>query len=275
MKNKLILYALHFFFLFNICAYAQDITPGYYRVTNVGLSSYGGTIKGKTVKEECYAYVANGSYIMAKGSGAKQNIQSMQMFTGLDNAVVSPQTVVYITKQGNNYDLEAQGKTLSQIAGGYDIKVELVSGTTDTYTLTTTVSGIAASLCVDKVKTGMYNMEGDMAYPTNYQATTTSQGEDAYRQWKIVPISASSNNYVAVNACLKVKDEEDPTKFKYYAPYYASYPFKFVSPGMKAYYVSSITDKKYTLQEITSEVVPGATPVIIECSSNNPIDCKI
>lgn len=275
MKNKLILYALHFFFLFNICAYAQDITPGYYRVTNVGLSSYGGTIKGKTVKEECYAYVANGSYIMAKGSGAKQNIQSMQMFTGIDNAVVSPQTVVYITKQGNNYDLEAQGKTLSQIAGGYDIKVELVYGTTDTYTLTTTVSGIAASLWVDKTKTGMYNMEGDMAYPTNYQATTTSQGEDAYRQWKIVPISTTSNNYAAVNACLKVKDEEDETKYKYYAPYYASYPFKLASPGMKAYYVSSINDKKYTLQEITSEVIPGATPVIIECPSNNPTDCKI
>ena len=275
MKNKLILYALHFFFLFNICAYAQDIAPGYYRVTNIGLSSYGGTVKGKTVKEECYAYVANGTYHMAKGSGAKQNIQSMQMWAGLDNAIVSPQTVVYITKQGNNYDLEAQSKTMSQIAGGYDIKVELVSGTTDTYTLTTTVSGIAASLWVDKTKTGMYNMEGDMAYPTNYQATTTSQGEDAYRQWRIVPISSSSNNYVAVNACLKVKDEEDETKFKYYAPYYASYPFKLVSPGMKAYYVSSINDKKYTLQEIKNEVIPGATPVIIECPSDNPMDCKI
>ena len=275
MKNKLILYALHFFFLFNICAYAQDIAPGYYRVTNVGLSSYGGIVRGKTVNEECYAYVANGTYHMAKGSGAKQNIQSMQMWAGLDNAIVSPQTVVYITKQGNNYDLEAQGRTMSQIAGGYDIKVELVSGTTDTYTLSTTVSGIAASLWVDKTKGGWYNMEGDNAYPTNYQATTTSQGEDAYRQWKIVPISASSDNFVAVNACLQVKDEEDETRFKYYAPYYASYPFKLVSPGMKAYYVSSINDKKYTLQEIKNEVIPGATPVIIECPSNNPKDCKI
>ena len=244
-------------------------------MTNIGLSSYGGVSKGKTVKEECYAYVANGSYKMATGSGAKQNIQSMQMWAGLDNAIVSPQTVVYITKQGNNYDLEAQGKKLAEIAGGRDIRVELVSGTSDTYTLSTSVSGITASLWVDKTKTGMYNMEGDMAYPTNYQATTTSQGEDAYRQWKIVPISASSNNYVAVNACLKVKDEEDETKFKYYAPYYASYPFKLVSPGMKAYYVSSITDTKYTLQEITNEVIPGATPVIIECPSDNPIDCKI
>ena len=275
MKNKLILYALHFFFLFNICAYAQDIAPGYYRVTNIGLSSYGGIVRGKTVNEECYAYVANGSYHMAKGSGAKQNIQSMQLWAGLDKAVVSPQTVVYITKQGNNYDLEAQGKTMSQIAGGYSIKVELVSGTTDTYTLSTTVSGIAASLWVDKTKSGWYNMEGDNAYPTNYQATTTSQGEDAYRQWKIVPISASSENYVAVNACLQVIDDEDETKFKYYAPYFSSYPFKLVSPGMKAYYVNSITDKKYTLQEITSEVIPGATPVIIECPSNNPTDCKI
>ena len=275
MKNKLILYALHFFFLFNICAYAQDITPGYYRVTNVGLKSLGGTIKGtKNVKEECYAYVANGSYKVATGSGAKQNIQSMQMWAGIENAIVSPQTVVYIAKKGSNYNLEAQGTSVSQMTS-YDIKVGQVSGTTDTYTLSTTVSGINASLWVDIVKTGMYNMQGEMAYPTNYQATTTSQGAEAYRQWKLVPISSSSSNYVAVNASLKVRDEEDATKYKYYAPYYASYPFKLVSPGMKAFYVSSITNTKYTLQEIKSEVIPAATPVIIECTSNNPAECKI
>ena len=275
MKNKLILYALHFFFLFNICAYAQDITPGYYRVTNVGLKSLGGTIKGtKNVKEECYAYVANGSYKVATGSGAKQNIQSMQLWAGIENAIVSPQTVVYIAKKGSNYNLEAQGTSVSQMTS-YDIKVGQVSGTTDTYTLSTTVSGINASLWVDIVKTGMYNMQGEMAFPTNYQATTTSQGAEAYRQWKLVPISSSSSNYVAVNASLKVRDEEDATKYKYYAPYYASYPFKLVSPGMKAFYVSSITNTKYTLQEIKSEVIPAATPVIIECTSNNPAECKI
>ena len=275
MKNKLVLYVLHVFFLFNICAYAQDITPGYYRVKNVGLLSYGGTVKGKTVIDDCYAYVANGTYKMATGSGAKQNIQSLQLWTGLDNAIISPQTVIYIAKTGSNYNLEAQGTSLSQMTS-YTIIVSQVPGTTDTYTLSTTVSGVAASLWVDKTKTGRYNMQGDVAYPTNYQSTTTSQdGGDTYRQWQIVPISTSSDNYVAVNACLKVKDEEDETKYKYYAPYYASYPFRLVSPGMKAYYVSSITDKKYTLQEITSEVIPGATPVIIACPSNNPTDCKI
>ena len=275
MKNKLVLYVLHVFFLFNICAYAQDITPGYYRVKNVGLLSYGGTVKGKTVIDDCYAYVANGTYKMATGSGAKQNIQSLQLWTGLDNAIISPQTVIYIAKTGSNYNLEAQGTSLSQMTS-YTIIVSQVPGTTDTYTLSTTVSGVAASLWVDKTKTGRYNMQGDVAYPTNYQSTTTSQdGGDTYRQWQIVPISTSSDNYVAVNASLKVKDEEDETKYKYYAPYYASYPFRLVSPGMKAYYVSSITDKKYTLQEITSEVIPGATPVIIACPSNNPTDCKI
>ncbi len=274
MKNKLVLYVLHVLFLFNICAYAQDIAPGYYRVKNVGLLSFGGTVKGKTIIDDCYAYVANGTYHMATGSGAKQNIQSLQLKTALDNAIISPQTVIYISKKGSNYNLEAQGTSVSQMTS-YEIIVSQVSGTTDTYTLSTTVSGIAASLWVDKTKTGMFNLEGDMAYPTHYQSTTTSQGADSYRQWKIVPISASSDNYVAVDACLKVKDEEDETKFKYYAPYYASYPFKLVSPGMKAYYVSSITDKKYTLQEITNEVIPAATPVIIECPSGNPIDCKI
>ena len=271
MNNKITFYALHSLFLlfiYIIGAHAQDIAPGYYRVTNIGLSSYGGTVKGKTVKEECYAYVANGSYQMEKGSGAKQNIQSMQMWTGLDNAIISPQTVIFIEKSGSNYNLEAQGKNLREMIGGYTIIVDRVSGTTDTYTLSTTVSGVDASLWVDKVKTGMYNMMGEMAYPTNYQATTTSQGAEAYRQWKLVPISSSTSNYVAVNASLEANG-------KYYAPYYASYPFKLVSPGMKAYFVSSISNTKYTLKEITNEVIPGATPVIIECSSKNPADCKI
>ena len=282
MKNKLILYALNFFLLFSICAYAQDINPGYYRVTNLGLFSHGGTARGQTVYEKCYAYVANGSYHMATGSGAKQNIESLQLWTGIDNAVVSPQTVIYIAKNGSNYNLEAQGTSVSQMTS-YEIKVSQVSGTNDTYTLTTNVAGAGeVSLWVDKTKKGRYDMEGrteddegKTLYPTHYQATTTSQGADSYKQWQIVPISTSSDNYVAVKACLKVKDEEDETKFKYYAPYYASYPFKLVSPGMKAYYVSSITDKKYTLQEITNEVIPAATPVIIECPSDKPIDCKI
>ena len=255
--------------LFVIGSHAQNITPGYYRMTNIGLSSFGGTVKGKTVKEECYVYAANGSYQMVAGSNAKQNIQSIQMWTGLDNAIISPQTVIYIEKSSNNSHFQAQGKTLREMIGiDNNIIVNHVSGTTDTYTLTTTVSGLQASLWVDKVKTGMYNMQGEMAYPTNYQITTTSQGIEAYRQWKLVPISSSTSNYVAVNASLEANG-------KYYAPYYASYPFKLVSSGMKAYYVNSISNTKYTISEITSEVIPAETPVIIECSSNNPADCKI
>ena len=258
-----------------MCAYAQNITPGYYRVRNVGLATYGGTILKKTgVKENCYAYVANGTYHVQKTGGYGQDIPSMLLWAGLDEAIVSPQTVVYIAKTGDNYNLEAQGTSVSQMTS-YKINVNTVSGTTDTYTLSTTISGVSASLWAAVKKSGIYDKDGEMAYPSNYIATTNPQSAEAYRQWQIVPISANSDNYVAVKACLKVKDEEDPTKFKYYAPYYASYPFKFVSPGMKAYYVSGITDKKYTLQEITSEVIPGATPVIIECPSNNPADCKI
>ena len=271
MNNKFTLYALHFLlFLFVSVVHAQDIAPGYYRVTNIGLSSYGGTVKGKTVKEECYAYVANGSYHLATGSGATQNIESMQMRAELSNAIISPQTVIYIEKSGSIYNLEAQGKNLRDMIGGYTIIVNLVNGTTDTYTLSTTVSGIAASLWVDRTKTGKYTLDGIAKYPSHYKATTSNNDNnpDAFRQWKLVPISSSSNNYVAVNASLAAGG-------KYYAPYYASYPFKLVSPGMKAYYVSGFSNRRYVLKEITSEIIPGATPVIIECSSNNPADCKI
>ena len=268
---------MHFLLLlFVIGAHAQDITPGYYRMTNVGLSSYGGIINGRTVVEECYAYAANGSYQIVSGSGAQQNIQSIQLWAGLDNAIVSPQTVMYISKVGNNYHFEAQGKPLHEMIGiDKEMIINLVLGTTDTYTLTTLVNGISASFWVDKNKTGTYNMFGETDSPTNYQTTFTSQVQDAFKQWKLVPISSSTSNYVAVNASLKVLDYDDPTIYIYYAPYYASYPFKLISPGMKVYYVSSISNTGYTLTEITSEVIPAETPVIIQCPSSNPADCKI
>ena len=267
MKNKLSFFALHILlFLFIISgAHAQDIPAGYYRVMNVGLKSNGGKIYKNTVKEDCYAYVANGTYHVQTSAGAGQNIPSMLLWAGLDNAIVSPQTVVYIVKSGNNYNIEAQGTSLSQMTS---YKIDVTQITSDTYTLSTTISGIKAYLEAQVQKSGIYDKEGNDAYPSNYIATTVPQGSDVYKRWQLLPISSSSDNYVAVNAFLQADG-------KYYAPYYASYPFKFVSPGMKAYYVNSISKSKYTLKEITSEVIPAKTPVIVECSSNNPADCKI
>ena len=267
MKNKLSFFFLHILLLLFITsgAHAQDIPAGYYRVKSVGLESNGGKIYKNIVKEDCYAYVANGTYHVKTSAGAGQNIPSMLLWAGLDNAIVSPQTVVYIVKSGSNYNIEAQGTSLSQMTS---YKINVTQITSDTYTLSTTISGIMAYLEAQVQKSGIYDKEGNDAYPSNYIATTVPQGSEVYKRWQLVPISSSSDNYVAVNAFLEAEG-------KYYAPYFASYPFKFVSPGMKAYYVSSISKSRYTLKEITSEVIPAKTPVIVECSSNNPADCKI
>ena len=107
MKSKLVLYALTFFFLFNIfiCAHAQDITPGYYRVKNVGLATYGGTILKKTgVKEDCYAYVANGTYHVITTAGYGQNIPSMLLWAGVISCACAHINILKRKKKVNTYN---------------------------------------------------------------------------------------------------------------------------------------------------------------------------
>ena len=59
------------------------------------------------------------------------------------------------------------------------------------------------------------------------------------------------------------------TGSKFYTSFYASFAFDFASAGMKAYVVDEI-DYKHGIAIIkeVSGIVPGGTPVIIECSSS-------
>ena len=92
-----------------------------------------------------------------------------------------------------------------------------------------------------------------------------------YATWSITKVNNTSE-YLGVKPELTVGG-------KYYTTMYASFAYD-LSEGMKAYYIDDykcgdyISNPIAQLQEITGRI-PAATPVILECSSNDPKDNKL
>ena len=93
-------------------------------------------------------------------------------------------------------------------------------------------------------------------------------GNGAYRRWIVEPIDVASDNYFGIKPSITAGG-------KHYAPFYADFPFSFASTGMKAYYVSKIDGNIAVLKEVTTEVIPASTPLLIECSSTNQSDNRL
>jgi DNA-binding response OmpR family regulator len=106
--------------------------------------------------------------------------------------------------------------------------------------------------------------------------TVTIDGKDAHLtntetgqiHWVFKPINTSSE-YIGIRPDVKTADGA------YYGTVYAGYNFRFVSPGMIAYYVSNAGGSGFTMEQIESDVIPANTPVIIRCNSANPKDNMI
>lgn len=258
MKFKSLLILSLFLLLLPAVSLAQ-VADGYYRVVNLGLKLKGGENSDMDpIKGDFYTYVTDGTIQVNSGNTTQQTFEALQLWEGLDNALFNPQSVVYIKKKGSYVDLEAQGTSVSAITK-YNLTLSQTN-VKNTVRLSTVVSGMTIFL-----KTSYrQNFE-------HFKAETVSSpsANDYYTYWTLVPVLTGSENYVGVKPRLTAGG-------KHYAPYYASYPFKLASSGMKAYYVKNVTDKTYELQEFASDaVIPGGTPVLIECSSTNVADNKL
>lgn len=99
--------------------------------------------------------------------------------------------------------------------------------------------------------------------------TWTSDVTKSTRNWVIDKIETNhASNYVGILPTIELNG-------LYYKPFYASFPFKAVSPDMHIYIIDEIVGKNIAgLKEITG-VIPAQTPVIIQCSSNNPSNNRL
>ena len=225
-----------------VAVHAQLSGSGYYRVRNYGTGNY------------VWVCDNTGSIDYATTSA---DMGAMQLWNGLDRALSEPASVLYFDSKGNNkWDVRAQNTGIHKIINYYvEIRETGTSNGVTFYQLSATEAGMTLYLSDVGGWGGDYNVLG-------------TKGTGATRRWIVEPIDASTENYLGVQPTI-VSDG------KYYAPFYIEFPFSLASSGMKAYYVSKVDGNVAVLKEFEGEVIPGATPVIIECSSMDKSDNRV
>ncbi len=238
MKRLALLLFLVYIFMQGSAQLAAD---GYYRVKNYG--------------SQRYIYVCDGTSSGINAATTSADMGAVQTWKELNKALTDPASIIYMEKHDDKWDLLAQGTGVYDLIKYY-VGINELSRSNNIYQVSATASGMTLFL-YDTETSGVER--GRLGTGSSTNSTVPAK----YNRWQIYGIN-NSDNYVAVN----------PGKLnvggKYYAPYYASYPFSFHSSGMKAYYVKKI-DTVHNIAVITAiqGIIPSSTPVIIECSSNS------
>lgn len=238
---------LHSILLFTLCwygmAYAQSkgtgyVGKGYYRVRNL--------------TTERYIYVTDNKdyYDIAHD---KEDFQGIQLWKDAAKAAKSPASVIFIEElYPGGFDLKAQGTGVYDLTG-YCVNVTKKSD--GTYEVSASRSGVTKFLSDDRTN-------------SSDQGKLGTSGTAKYRRWIVDKIEAThATNYVGICPTITFNG-------KYYQTFYASFPFRTISPGMRVYYISDVEGDLALIQEIEGDV-PAATPVIIECASANATDNRI
>lgn len=217
-------------------------TNGYYRVKNK--------------KTSRYIYVSDnvGSIQM---SSASADLGALRLFKDKERRISDPGSVIYMKVVDNGahkYDAQSQGTGVYSMIQHY-LQLSSQSGGFWIYAQ----QGSIARYLADEFKSNSSD-EGQMGI----------KNTGDYRIWTATPVSSSSDEYFGIKPLFE-------SKGKYYYPFYAAFPFKFASSGMKAYYISVIdaAEGVAVMKEYTEEVKAGGVPYIIECSSMNTTDNRL
>lgn len=223
----------------SISSFAQLNSSGFYRVINKG--------------DGRYIHVADNTGKINE-SKLEADMKAVQLIKGFDNAVSNPETILYFDgKGGTKYDIQAQGTGIYSITGYIpEISYMAAFGAYQLYAHGFMLSG-----------------NDDLAYASDRVSYLTLDAKTRdYKLWEVVPVDAASDNYFGITPSVEIDGV-------FYHPFYADFAFSFYSAGMKAYYISETNAGGAKLVEITDEVIPAKTPVIIECSSANPSDNRL
>lgn len=227
--------------------YADDapLASGYYRVKNYKTNRY------------VYVYDNTGKINAAAGSA---DVGALDLWKDLNRAISDPGSVLYANYIGSNgkggysYDVEAQGTGVHEIIGYFVSIYRKSNGHLNIYA---SLGGFTKYL--DDEETNLSLAQGQMGF--------NRTGD--FQLWDEYPIDANSDNYFGVAPTLSANG-------KFYQPFYAAFPFNFASSGMKAYYVKvyDAAEGIAVISELTGDV-PGSTPIIVECSSEEPTNNRL
>jgi hypothetical protein len=221
-----------------LSAFAQLNGDGYYRLQNYMSTRY--------------AYVVNdkGKINVATTSA---DLTSIALWSDESKALADPSTVIYIKNVGSNkYNLIAQGTSMYDIISHYLQIKDNGDGTYKAYA----------------EQSGMVIYIGDAEQSEYGKGTLATNTKDRWRDWYIKPVDNGENSYLGVNPDIEANG-------KFYKSYYASFPFSILSSGVKAYYITKVSDTEAAYKQITSDKVPAATPLFFECTSSKLADNRL
>ena len=240
--KKNILFSLVLSCLTVLPAAAQMFGEGFYRVQNYNTKRY-------------ITIVDNKSYTV-KNSGNPE-LGALLTYTDPDYVRSTPSSIVYISSikpSGAGYSCNIAGQGTSV----FDMLAETIYIAPNK-----SVSGLYR--CYGSYKGNiLYLADDNYGEPDPGWVETTS---DANRDWLVLPVSASTDNFAAVKPTFSAGG-------KNYANQFSGFGSKAVSEGVKFYYICSIEGGKALYNEITG-TVPHSTPIIVECPSTNIADNKI
>lgn len=226
-----------FFFtvLFSQLAFAQFSGNGFYRVQNSTTGRY-----LTVIDDRASVNVAT----------TEPDLAAILPIRSFDRVVANPASVIYIYKAGDNdYSLRAQNIDSYDLMGVY---LHLKLQNDGSYYAYATARGLTKYLCdEDSDSDEGWLMTGTVA-----------------RNWNILPLESSSDNYFAVIP------EIEHDGF-HYTTMHAAYSYKPANDNVKMSYISLVDNNVAVIKDVKDDYVPGNTPVIIRCSSANYSDNRL
>jgi len=216
---------------------AQLSGDGFYRVQNASTERYISVIDNKG---EIYY------------SAYSADLYAIKTIKNFSNVVSDPGSVIYFKQVGDDWNLKTQGTDTYSIIGFY---ITVKSMGNNKYRTSATKAGAT-----------LYLSDDPSYFDTQEQSqlvTNTTKNRD----WYVKPVTQSDDNYFGVSPTVTAGD-------KYYASFYAGFPFTCASDGMKVCYVEEVSGNYAIYSEISGEVAES-TPVFIECSSSDPASNKL
>lgn len=219
---------------------------GFYRIRNNGAAKRYISIKNNKVEKR-----AKEVEIVA-GANVEISVWALQT---VKDPTRDPGSVLYIEGSSSDLSLEGQGMRTRDLLSQYKLQSQGSSLFSEV-----TKSGVS----ITAYMADNYEAEiGDNAEVRIIAGSKVTPNYGSYKAWEIIKID-NKEEFFAADPELKIGE-------KYYTTLYTSFAYE-LPDGVKAYYVDDHEYEKVVspvaeLKEIT-DVVPAATPVILESTSD-------
>lgn len=200
-----------------------------------------------------YAYLCDKTGSINLGT-QNADVGAIQLWSDIERTYDDPASIIYVKNMGGDrYDLQAQGTGLYEILAHY---VQIYATGNNQYQVYASSNGVTKYL-------------SDSRTNQNEEGVPSFNGKGDYRLWSVFAVN-EDDNYLGITPTITTED-------KHYTSFYASFPFRKVSSGLKVYYIKQVdtTNGVAIMEEVTTDIIPGGMPVIVECPSETAIGNKV